>query len=40
MYFLPETGSGRPRYEIEPPNPSPVISRERLSEGPAKQATP
>jgi CP family cyanate transporter-like MFS transporter len=42
MYFLPETGPGRPRYEIEPapPNPSPVISRERLGEGSAKQATP
>jgi len=40
MYFLPETGPGRRDYEIEPPNPSSVISRERLGEGSAKQATP
>ena len=42
MYFLPETGPGRTRYEIDAasPGPSPAISPERLAEGPAKQATP
>ena len=40
MYFLPETGPGRTRYEIETPNPSPVISRERLGEGSANRARP
>jgi CP family cyanate transporter-like MFS transporter len=41
MYFLPETGPGRTRYEIEAsPDPSPVISREQLGESSAKQATP
>jgi CP family cyanate transporter-like MFS transporter len=40
MYFLPETGPGRPRYEIETASASPVISREQLAEGSAKQAAP
>jgi len=46
MYFLPETGPGRTRYEIESApaseslNPSPVVSPKQLAEGSANRARP